>query len=118
VRLVGGAREARVDTASGKISLENLSGGVAISTSTGRITISWDRLDPGQTVRIRSSSGRVHLMIPAGVQPQGTLTTTTGTIRSEFPGLVSEDGSALNLQGDGPSFDVETASGDIQLTSR
>jgi hypothetical protein len=24
----------------------------------------------------------------------------------------------LNLQGDGPTFDVETASGEIQLTSR
>ena len=118
VRLVGGAREARVDTASGKIWLENLSGSVAISTTTGRITLSWDRLDPGQTVRIRSSSGRVHLMIPEGVHPQGTLTTTTGTIRSEFPGFVTEDGSALNLQGDGPTFDVETASGEIQLTSR
>ena len=118
VQLVGGAREARVDTASGKISLENLSGGVAISTTTGKITLKWDRLDPGQTIRIRSSSGHVHLMVPEGVQPQGTLTTTTGTIRSEFPGLVSEDGSALNLTGDGPTFDVETASGDIQLTSR
>ena len=118
VQLVGGAQEARVDTASGKISLENLSGSVAISTTTGKITLSWDRLDPGQTIRIRSSSGRVHLMVPEGVQPQGTLTTTTGTIRSEFPGLVSEDGSALNLQGDGPTFDVETASGEIQLTNR
>jgi len=58
VRLVGGAQEARVDTASGKISLENLSGSVAISTSTGRITLSWDRLDPGHTIRIRSPSGK------------------------------------------------------------
>lgn len=118
VRLVGGAREARVDTASGKISLENLSGSVAISTSTGRITLSWDRLDPGHTIRIRSSSGRVHLMVPEGVHPQGRLTTTTGKIRSEFPGDVTADGSGLILRGDGPTFDVETASGEIQLTSR
>ncbi len=118
VQLVGGAQEARVDTASGKISLENLSGGVAISTSTGKITLSWDRLDPGHTIRIRSSSGRVHLMVPEGVHPQGRLTTTTGKIRSEFPGDVSVDGSGLILRGDGPTFDVETASGEIQLTSR
>ena len=118
VQLVGGAREARVDTASGRISLKNLSGSVALSTTSGKVTLSWDRLDPGQTIRIRSSSGRVHLMVPEGVKPQGTLTTTTGTIRSEFPGLVTADGSALNLEGDGPTFDVETASGEIQLTSR
>ncbi len=118
VQLVGGAQEARVDTASGKISLENLSGSVAISTSTGKITLSWDRLDPGHTIRIRSASGRVHLMVPEGVHPQGKLTTTTGKIRSEFPGDVTADGSGLILRGDGPTFDVETASGEIQLTSR
>jgi len=118
VRLVGGARKAKVDTGSGKISLENLSGGVAISTSTGKITLSWDRLDPGQTIRIRSSTGSVRLMVPEGVHPQGTLTTSTGKIQSEFPGDVGTDGSSLILRGDGPLFDVETASGEIELTSR
>jgi len=118
VRLVGGSRKAHVDTASGKIWLENLSGNVEVSTSTGKITLSWDRMEPGQTVRIRSSSGRVHLIVPEGVHPQGTLTTTTGNIRSELPGEVTEDGIALRLQGDGPTFDVETASAEIQLTIR
>jgi len=118
VRLVGGSREAHVDTASGKIWLENLSGNVEVSTSTGKITLSWDRMESGQTVRVRSSSGRVHLIVPEGVYPQGTLTTTTGNIRSELPGEVTEDGIALRLQGDGPTFDVETASAEIQLTIR
>ena len=118
VRLVGGSRNAHVDTASGKIWLENLSGNVEVSTSTGKITLSWDRMEPGQTVRIRSSSGRVHLMVPEGVHPQGTLTTTTGNIRSELPGEVTEDGISLRMLGDGPTFDVETASAEIQLTIR
>jgi hypothetical protein len=118
VRLVGGSRKAHVDTASGKIWLENLSGGVEVSTSTGKINLSWDRMEPGQTVRVRSSSGRVHLIVPEGVHPQGTLTTTTGNIRSELPGEVTDDGISLRLQGDGPTFDVETASAEIQLTIR
>jgi hypothetical protein len=67
-------------------------------------------------VRIRSSSGRVQMIVPDGVQPQGTLTTTTGSIRSQLPGEVVEEGTALRLSGDGPVFDVETASGEIQLT--
>jgi DUF4097 and DUF4098 domain-containing protein YvlB len=117
VRLVGGAREARVETASSKIWLENLSGDVSVSTSTGKITLRWDRLPAGASVRVRSSSGRVQLVLPAGIRPQGTLTTTTGNIRSDFPGEVTEDGSALTLQGDGPGFDVESASGDILLTT-
>ena len=118
VRLVGGAREARVDTASGKIWLDGLSGAVEVSTSTGKITLRWDRLDAGQTVRIRSSSGRVQLVLPAGTRPGGTLTTTTGNVRSDFPGEVAEDGGALHLTGDGPVFDVETASGEILLTNQ
>ena len=118
VRLVGGAREARVDTASGKIWLDGLSGAVEVSTSTGKITLRWDRLEAGRTVRIRSSSGRVQLVLPAGTRPGGTLTTTTGNVRSDFPGEVTEDGGALRLTGDGPIFDVETASGEILLTAR
>jgi DUF4097 and DUF4098 domain-containing protein YvlB len=116
VSLAGGARHVSVDTASGRISLQNLSGDAEVSTSTSKITLSWDRLEPGARVRVRSSSGRVQLVIPAGVRPQGTITTTTGSVRSEFPGEVIEGGMTLRLSGDGPIFDVETASGEIQLT--
>ena len=116
VSLVGGARAARVDTASGRISLQNLSGDAEVSTSTAKIILSWDRLDPGATVRVRSSSGSVQLIVPAGVSPQGTITTTTGSVRSELPGEVVEGGMTLRLSGDGPTFDIETASGEIQLT--
>lgn len=115
VNLVGGARSARVDTASGRISLQNLSGDAEASTSTGKITLSWDRLEAEAKVRVRSSSGRVQIIIPAGVRPQGRVTTTTGSVRSEFPGEVVEGGMTLRLSGDGPTFDVETASGEIQL---
>jgi hypothetical protein len=116
VSLTGGAQRARVDTASGRIWLENLSGDVEVSTSTAKITLSWDRLEPDAMVRVRSSSGRVQLIVPDGVRPRGSLTTTTGSVRSEFPGEVTEGGTTLRLAGDGPVFDVETASGEIQLT--
>jgi len=116
VRLVGGARTARVDTASGRISLQNLSGDAEISTSTAKIVLSWDRLDPSAIVRVRSSSGSVQLIVPADVSPQGTITTTTGSVRSELPGEVVEGGMTLRLSGDGPTFDIETASGEIQLS--
>ena len=116
VSLVGGARTARVDTASGRISLQNLSGDAEVSTSTAKIILRWDRLDAGSTVRVRSSSGSVQLVVPEGVSPQGTITTTTGSVRSELPGEVVEGGMTLRLSGDGPTFDIETASGEIQLT--
>jgi hypothetical protein len=106
----------RVDTASGRISLQNLSGDAEVSTSTAKIILSWDRLEPDATVRVRSSSGSVQLIVPAGVSPQGTITTTTGSVRSELPGEVIEGGTTLRLSGDGPTFDVETASSEILLT--
>jgi len=117
VSLTGGARTVQVDTASGRIWLRNLSGNADVSTSTSKITLSWDRLEANATVRIRSSSGRVQLVVPAEIRPQGTLRTTTGSVRSEFPGEVIKNGMTLRLAGDGPTFDVETASGDIQLTA-
>lgn len=116
VRLVGGAQDAKASTASGKIWLDNLSGSIDVSTSTGKVNITWDRLGPDATVRIRSSSGRVQLTVPEGVHPRGTLNTTTGNIRSELPGEVSDDGTTLRLSGDGPVFDVETASAEIVLS--
>jgi hypothetical protein len=118
VRMVGGSREVSSSTASGNIWLENLSGSLEATTATGKVTVTWDRLGPEQKVRIRSSSGRVHLMIPRGVSPRGRLTTTTGSVRSELPGEVVGDGSTLQLAGDGPEFDVETASGEIVLGIR
>jgi DUF4097 and DUF4098 domain-containing protein YvlB len=116
IHLSGGARQVTVDTASGHIALHNLSGSAEVSTSTGKITLRWDRLESDTAVRVRSSSGRVQLIVPAGVRPQGTITTTTGSVRSEFPGEVVEGGMTLRLSGDGPTFDVETASAEVQLS--
>ena len=115
VTLTGGAREVKVDTASGHVRLSNLSGSVDVVTSTGKIILRWDRLDPDATVKVRSSSGRVHLVLPADVSPRGTLTTTGGTILSDLPGTVNEAGDTVTLQGDGPVLQVETASGEITV---
>ncbi|MCP4902109.1 MAG: DUF4097 domain-containing protein [bacterium] len=117
INLVGGARHAIVDTASGNVWLENLSGSVEISTSTGKISLRWDRLDADATVKVQTSSGKVHLVIPDAVRPRGFLTTIAGTIRSDLPGVVNEAGDTVELHGDGPFFEVESASGEIVLES-
>lgn len=118
IRLSGGSRTTRVANASGDIELADLSGGLEASTTSGKLTAIWDRLDADQTVRIRTSSGRVRLVVPPGLSPRGRLATTTGRIRSQLPGEVEADGSTLRLVGDGPNFDVETASGTITLEFR
>ena len=113
--LTGGAREVHADTASGNIWMSNLSGDAEVVTSTGRVTLAWDRLDPGARVVVRSDSGRIRVTLPEGVAPRGSLKTIGGTVRSDFPGLVNEVGDTVTLSGDGPEVLVESASGDIVL---
>jgi hypothetical protein len=115
ITLAGGARHVEVDTASGGVTLSNLSGSAVVETSTGKVNLHWDRLDPEHTVMVHSTSGKVQISVPAGVQPRGTLTTTTGTIRCDLPGTLNERGDTFHFAGDGPRFDVETASSEIEV---
>ena len=104
-----------VSTASGKIWLENLSGSSKSAPpqvrSTSRGIVSTPTTHSNPIVFGPRSTGRSR-----GRAPAGTLTTTTGNIRSELPGEVVGDGSTLRLSGDGPVFDVETASAEIVLS--
>jgi hypothetical protein len=118
IKLRGGAREVEVDTASGTVWIGNLSGPVRVETSTGRITLQWDRLDPDDHIRVRSASGRIELILPPGVEPRGSLVTTTGSIRCDFPGEWNDREDTLRLTGDGPLFEVETASSEISAYHR
>lgn len=117
VSLTGGAREAHADTASGSIWMDNLSGDAEVVTSTGRITVSWDRLESQHRVVVRSDSGRIRVTLPEGVSPRGSLRSIGGTIRSDFPGIVNEAGDTVTLSGDGPEVLIESASGNIVLAS-
>jgi len=117
VDLSGGAREVHADTASGSVWMDNLSGDAEVVTSTGKITLSWDRLEPRHRVVVRSDSGRIRLTLPEGVSPRGSLRTIGGNVRSDFPGLVNEAADTITLTGDGPELMVESASGDIVLSS-
>jgi uncharacterized protein YaiE (UPF0345 family) len=115
VTLTGGARQAHVETASGDIWLINLSGPVHATSSTGKITLRWDRL-AGESIKVLTASSRIHLVMPESAAPRGELRTITGTIRSDFPGRVNEQGDTVYLEGTGAVLDVETASGQLTLT--
>jgi DUF4097 and DUF4098 domain-containing protein YvlB len=113
VTLTGGTRHLEVDTSSGNVWINNLSGPASVETSNGKITLRWDRLPDGSTVRVRTASGKVQIVLPAAARPAGTLHTTTGTIRCDLPGTVNEAGDTVTLDGSGSTLDVESASGEI-----
>jgi hypothetical protein len=118
VTLTGGAITAHVETASGDIRLNNLSGSAHASSSTGRVSLSWDRLDPSSTVKALTASSRIMIVVPVNAEPQGTLRTVTGTIRSDFPGRINERGDSVDLEGNGAVIEAETASGQLTLEAQ
>lgn len=118
VTLSGGARQVQADSASGDLRLENLSGSAEVQSSSGKIILEWDRLDPDSLVRVKSSSGLVHLVLPEGITAQGQIRTTNGTIRSDLPGVVNDAGDTVVLHGDGPRLEIESESGDVVVGYR
>jgi hypothetical protein len=113
ILLNGGARSVQVETASGRVELHDLVGSATVETVDGAIALSWDVLPDDARVKVVSSRGDVRIRIPFDATPSGRLSTSTGFIRSEFPGTVNDAGDAVELAGDGPHFEVETASGDV-----
>lgn len=113
--LSGGSREVHADTASGSVWMDNLSGDAEVVTSTGKITLTWDRLEIENRVVVRSDSGQIRLTIPEGTSPRGSLRSIGGNLRSDFPGIVNEVGDTITLAGDGPEILIESASGNIVL---
>ena len=115
--LEGGSGDVVVDTASGDVTLAGLSGSARVTTSTGHVSLEWDRLEAAHEVAVRSSSGKVRLVLPGGVQPRGRITTINGSIESDLPGAFSPSGDSFEFSGEGPMINVETASTPITVVS-
>ena len=115
IRLTGGALEVEIETASGNVALSALSGSATVTSVGGTLDLEWDHLKPGAVVKVRSLKGDIIVTLPHSARPRGVLTTTSGVIKSEFPGEVNEKGDIVTLVGDGPQLEIETASGDILL---
>ncbi len=115
VTLTGGARKVHVDTASGNVWLNALSGPVDIVTSKGKITLRWDRVETADTIKVRTTSGDVRIILPDGTKPSGDLRTVKGKISTDVTATISPNGMSVTFTGPGPTLNVETASGTIEL---
>ncbi|RLE24907.1 MAG: hypothetical protein DRJ65_09045 [Acidobacteria bacterium] len=115
ISLTGGALDVEVETASGDVELAALSGSAVVTSVGGTLDLDWDHLGPDAVVTIRSLKGDITVTLPHSIRPRGVLTTTSGAIKSDFPGEVNEKGDTVTLVGDGPRLEIETASGAILL---
>lgn len=120
VRLTGGTHSAAISTSSGSIEADGLLGSATFDASSGSITAAWASLGPEAHVTADASSGGVRLTFPAGTVLDGRVDTSSGNIRSDFPGDVSQRGSRLELAGgpDAVRLQVDTSSGGVQLLAR
>ena len=115
ITLTGGARNVRCDTSSGAVSLGGLLGSLAVVTTSGDMTLSFDAIPADADVRLASASGRIRLTLPPGTQPGGEVASVRGEIRSVYPGTSPANEPRLKLSGSAPKLTITTTSGRIEL---
>ncbi len=116
VHFAGGAVSVEVDSSSGSVELYDLLGNADVDTSSGSVKAVWQSIPPGATVRVGTSSGRVRLSFSEGTEFDGEIDTSSGGIKSDFPGT-KEKSNYWRFEGgsNAVQLSVETSSGGIRL---
>lgn len=115
IRLSGGAYAASTDTSSGSITLSGLRGDADLGASSGSITAQWDSIPPGATIRAGASSGSVTIQLPPGTEVSGTASTSSGGIRSDFPGKFEKRSATFTGDSGAVKLRVSTSSGGVKV---
>jgi len=115
IRLEGGAREARADASSGSIWLAGLLGDAVMDTSSGSITAQWDAIPPDAVIEAGASSGSITIRLPAGTVLSGTVDTSSGGIRSDFPGSFRRSSASFNGGPGAVELHADTSSGSVKI---
>jgi len=115
VRLSGGAYTASVDTSSGSITVAGLRGDADLSSSSGSISAQWDSIPPGASIDAGASSGSVTLELPAGTEISGSAKTSSGGIRSDFPGTFEKRSATFRGGSGAVEVRVSTSSGSVKV---
>lgn len=115
VELSGGVRLFRCDTSSGEVRALGLVGSAGVATTSGDVSLAFDALPAESEVRVTTASGKVRLTLPPGAHPGGEVASTSGEIRSAFPGETPGQGGRLLLSGEGAKIFVTTTSGRVEL---
>jgi hypothetical protein len=117
VTLSGGASRIEASTGSGDIVAEGLSGAGSFETGSGDIKGRWAQLPAGTKVKAETGSGDVTLKVPAGAILSGELHSSSGDVKSEFPGTSSDHGRRFAFAGGAGAGElgVDTGSGNITV---
>jgi hypothetical protein len=116
----GNSGQAAVDTSSGRVEVCGLRGTVDLETSSGDVRVDLAELTGDST--IQTSSGDVRVGLPSESAFTVDLDTSSGRVTVDFPVTVSgpmgQDTVRGTVNGGGPVLEVDTSSGDIELSPR
>ncbi len=110
----------KFSAASGDVKVKDASGTVNASTASGDVEVEMTKIEGNGDMKFTSASGDVTVKVPAGLSAQVDMSTTSGSVKTDF-GLKVEDRQprgqkASGLVGAGAvKLTISTVSGDARL---
>lgn len=109
-----------VTNVSGPVSATGLGSNAKISTTSGSITLAFDKLGTGQDVSVKAVSGRITIAAPKDAGAAVDASTISGAVTSAFASIHPENGTVgMKAHGTigsgGATLKLETVSGAIAI---
>jgi DUF4097 and DUF4098 domain-containing protein YvlB len=114
--------DVNASTASGEVSVKNIAGAVNASSASGNVEAEIARLEGSRDMKFSSASGDVRVKLPANIDADIKMSTSTGSINTDFPIEIHKHefgpgSDAKGRLGSGAgSIQLSTATGDVSLT--
>ncbi len=108
-------------TASGRMRIHEVAGAVSASSASGNVEVEMTRLEGTDDLRFSSASGDVSVKMPANLDADVTLSTASGSLRTNFPLEVRKDRNGSGersrgrLGGGSRQLKISSASGNVSL---
>jgi hypothetical protein len=109
------------NTASGTMQVKDVVGAVKASTASGDVNVEMARVEGNDNLVFSTASGDIHVKMPASLDADVAMSTSSGDVKTDFPLEVKRDGygpqrSARGRLGSGTRLlRISSASGDIDL---
>jgi hypothetical protein len=109
------------NTASGKMEIKDVVGAVKANSASGDVNVEMARVEGSDNLVFSTASGDVHVKLPASLDADVVMSTSSGSLKTDFPIEVRRDGygperSARGRLGSGARMlRISSASGDIDL---
>jgi hypothetical protein len=124
IELVGMRGSALLRTVNGRVQIDDHRGSIDVATQNGGLEIELDALAVGESVLGRSSNGRIDLNLPRDIAAQLRAAVGNGAVSFDASDFDAVNGSITSklvtvaLNGGGPSIDVETGNGLVDVDGR